>query len=75
MTETIGEKIKDSIFIFGAKEERWICATKKDAIENVKNHLKTKVKPDELCILELKQEDNEWRISEIGWNEIIGELF
>lgn len=73
--EIKGNKIKGSIFIFGAKEDRWICATRDDAIENVKNHLKSKIKPNDLCILELKKEGDEWRISEIGWNEIIGELF
>jgi len=72
----VGTKIEESIFIFGVKNERWICSNKKEAVENYKNQLKNKVKSEDLNILELKQnEDDLWQISEIPLAELINELY
>lgn len=72
-----GEKIEGSIFIFGVEDERWICSKKEDAIANIKNHLESgDYETEELSVLELKKtEENEWKISEIGWGELIKDLF
>ncbi len=74
--EIKGTKIKESIFIFGIKNEKWICSSKAEAIENYKDQLKNKSKAEELSILELKQNDEgSWQISEMPLTEFINELF
>jgi len=71
-----GTKIEESIFIFGSKGQKWICANRKEAIENYKNQLQNKMKAEDLSILELKQnEEQSWQISEIPLTELINELY
>jgi len=71
-----GTKIKESIFIFGVKDEKWICANRKEAVDNYMNQLKNKMKSEDLSILELKQNDEgNWQISEIPLTELINELY
>lgn len=74
---TKGTKIEDSIFIFGAEDGRWICPTKKDAMANMKNYLKSgNYKIKDLSVLELKKtEEKEWKISEIGLGEIMEYIY
>jgi len=71
-----GTKITKSIFIFGVKNERWICKDKEEAIKNYKTQLEEKTKTADLSILELKQnKENEWQIAELPLIEIINELY
>ena len=74
--EINGTQITGSIFIFGVKNERWICKDKEEAITNYKTQLEGKTKAKDLSILELKQnKENEWQIAEIPLVEIINEIY
>ena len=71
-----GTKIADSVFIFGLKNDKWICSNKNEAVENYKLQLKNKTKSQDLSILELRQkDDSSWEISEIPLSEIINDLY
>lgn len=74
--KTEGTKITGSIFIFGIKNERWICKNRDEAIANYKGQLESKTKAKDLSILELKQnKEDQWQIAEIPLVEIINDLY
>jgi len=83
--EIKGMKIEESIYIFGAKDDKWIC-TEQEAYDNVKEHLESgEYEPNDLTIETLQQVENEnkeetgsdlvWQLKTLGWSEILKQLF
>jgi len=67
-------KIEDNVFYtLKAGDDKYIYSEKKEAINKLKEYLK-ELDTDDVSVFEVDASEENWRIKEIGWKEIVKDL-